>query len=173
MLLLFDSSAWSPLVWRHQFHELRSLEHEPTRSSGIHNHYGNFWVPFWPSAGFETYKTQQKGSLYRSYICRHKHIGVYEVLFVLLSVSYNNYWCTDFNFQHVQTLSPGVDLPVKVVVALVELLDISFLPLNVRTVLLELGGHGVTAVFGCTQVLLSLSNDRPLSPQIWSNILPE
>lgn len=71
-----------------------------------------------------------------------------------------------FNFQPVQTLSPGVDLPVKVVEALVELLDVSFLPLNVRTVLLELGGHVVTAVFGCTQVLLSLSNDRPLRPQI-------
>lgn len=67
---------------------------------------------------------------------------------MVLSISSNNYRCTDFNLQLVLTLSPGVDLPVEVVEALVELLDISFLPLNVRAVLLELGGHVVTAVFG-------------------------
>lgn len=54
----------------------------------------------------------------------------------------------------VLTVLPGVDLPVEVVEPLVQLLDISFLPLNVRTVLLEFGSHVVTAVLGRAQVLL-------------------
>lgn len=57
------------------------------------------------------------------------------------------------------TLSPGVDLPVEVVEALVELLDISFLPLNVGAVLLEFGSHVVTAAFGQAQVLLCVRDD--------------
>lgn len=56
------------------------------------------------------------------------------------------------------TLSPGVELLVEVVVALVELLDLRLLLLNVGAVLLEFGGHVVAAAFGQAKVLLCVSD---------------
>lgn len=55
-------------------------------------------------------------------------------------------------------VSPSVSLPVEIIEAPVDLLNISFLPLNIRAVFLEFGGHVVTAVFGCAQVLLCPRN---------------
>lgn len=57
---------------------------------------------------------------------------------------------------------PRVSLLVEVVVSLVESQDISFLPLDVRAVLLELVGHVVTAALGQTQVLLRVRDQCPL-----------
>ncbi len=96
----------------------------------------------WLSGGFEPYNTQ-------------KHHGV------MLSISSN---CYDALIlvtisSPVVSLSPAVNLLVEVVIALVELLDICFLPLNVGAVLLEFGGHIVTAAFGRTKVLLCLSDE--------------
>lgn len=45
----------------------------------------------------------------------------------------------------VPNVSPGVNLFLDIVETLVKLLHISFLSLNIRAVLLELGGHAVTA----------------------------
>lgn len=57
---------------------------------------------------------------------------------------------------------PRVNLLVEVIVSLVESLDISFLPLDVRAVLLELVGHVLTAALGQTQVLLCIRDQCPL-----------
>lgn len=69
-----------------------------------------------------------------------------------------NYRCTMLMYSPLLVLipSPGVNLPVEVVEALIKLLDISVLPLNVRAVLLEFGDHVVTAAFGQAQVLFHL-----------------
>lgn len=61
-------------------------------------------------------------------------------------------------FVLVLSLSPGVELLVEVVVALVELLDLCLLLLNVWAVLLEFGGHAVTAAFCRAKVLLCVSD---------------
>lgn len=52
--------------------------------------------------------------------------------------------------------SPAVNLLVDIVKPLVKLLDLSFLPLDVRAVLLEFSSQIITAAFGRTQVLFRL-----------------
>lgn len=62
--------------------------------------------------------------------------------------------------------SPGVNLPAEVVVALVDFLNLSLLSFNVRTMLLEVLGHGITAAFGQAQVLLCLGDHWSLRLQV-------
>lgn len=85
--------------------------------------------------------------------------GLYDMCFcnVMLCISSNNIDAAQISL-FFPTLSPGVDLPVEVVEALVELLDVRLLPVDVGAVLSALGGQVVTAAFGQTQVLLRLSD---------------
>lgn len=143
LLLPSGSSSWFQFVSCHQFHGVRNLGHETTSCSGYHNHCGSFYMPSWLSASSETCNTQEKWSLSILYL------WVYEIIFLWCwyHISSSNHGDTAHT-QLVWPHSPGVNLPVEVVKALVELLDISLLPLNVRAVLLELGGNVVAAAFG-------------------------
>lgn len=59
-----------------------------------------------------------------------------------------------------------VNLLAEVVEALVELVELGFLPLNVRAVLLELAGQGVGAGLGPQQVLLRLIEQEPFGLEL-------
>lgn len=59
-----------------------------------------------------------------------------------------------------------VNLLAEVVEALVELVELGFLPLNVRAVLLELAGQGVGAGLCPQQVLLCLIEQEPFGLEL-------
>lgn len=93
----------------------------------------------WLSANSETCNTQ-KNKLELSLKTIDAHI-------------FDNY----FN-NTLQNILPGVYLPVEVGVALVEFLDVSFLPFDIRAVLVEFSCHVIAAIFSQAEVLLCLSN---------------
>lgn len=60
--------------------------------------------------------------------------------------------------------SPGFSLSVQVVKAFAEFLNISFLPLNIRAMLLHFAGHIAAAGLGISQVLLRLCDNSSFAP---------